>query len=95
MREKVPEVVQFGQPLDLSNKELGYLLGVSERTIRRGINGGPAQVLLDVLKSRMADPRSTQSARALVLITARRGGLKALLEAMFEGYVTMDLLRLR
>ncbi len=90
---RTPDVLRFGAPLGLGPKELGYLLGVSDRTVKRGINGGPAQVVLDLLRSRMEDPRSAQSIRALVMITARRGGLKALLEALFEGYVTTDLAR--
>lgn len=81
--------------LGLGSREIAYLLGVSERTIRRGNMKGTPEMLSKVIQRRLADPRSAQSTRALVMITARRGGLESLLEALFEGYVTMDLLRMR
>ncbi len=82
--------------LGLGPKEMAYLLGVSDRAVRRGIGSQSASgKLLQVIEKRLGDPRSTQSIRALAIISARNGGLEAMLNHLLESYVTLDLLRLR
>ena len=82
--------------LGLGPKELAHLLGVSTKTVLRGYSPtSTSGILAKVLEAKLDDARSSQSVRALAIMSARGGGLEALLNQMVESYVTMDLLRLK
>lgn len=88
------EIQQVTELLGLGPKELAYLLGVSVKTLRRGTrDGSTADSLLRGCAERLQDPEMAPSVRALMITSARGGGLKALVMRLTRAYVTLDLLR--
>ena len=88
------EVIQVSQQLGIGLHELAHLLGVTPRTVQRGLRlGSPADLILREICRRLNEPRSTQSIRALAVISAQSGGLEVFLSRLAGAYVTLDLLR--
>ena len=88
------DLLKFAEDLGLGPKELAHLVGVSVRTLRRGVKaGGTVDTLVKGLQEGLANPRTHLSVRALAIISARGDGLKALVARMVHAYVTMDELR--
>lgn len=91
------ELEDVAADLGLSSKEVAHLLGVSPKTITRGIkDGAPADLFLREIVKALEDPRISQSARALVVMCARSdGGFRSLVSRLIDAYVTMDRFHLR
>lgn len=89
---KPKELIQLAESLGLGPKELAHLVGISARTIRRGVKaGGTTDLLLKGLIEKLNDPNTHLSIRALSIIAARGEGLKALIARLLRAYVMLDL----
>lgn len=88
------EILRIAESLGLGPKELAHLVGISVRTIRRGVKeNATVAILLRGIEEKLADPRTRLSMRALAIISARGEGLKMLISRLVHSYVTMDDLR--
>ncbi len=84
-------MMQIGARLDLCPKELAHLLGISERTVHRGVqDGGPAGILLKDIREGLDDPNQFLSIRAAAIMAARSNGLQTYLSGMRRAYVELD-----
>ena len=88
------QILQVSRQLGIGLHELAHLLGVTPRTVQRGLRlGSRADLVLQEIRRRLDEPRSAQSIRALAVISAQSGGLEVFLSRLAGAYVTLDLLR--
>lgn len=88
------EILALADQVGLGPKELAHLLGISVRTIRRGVKkDGTVDVLLRGFQAKLKDPAAALSMRALMIVAARGEGLKLLILRLVGAYVAMDRMR--
>lgn len=88
----LPELRSLADRLDLCGKEFAYLLGVSERSLLRGVrDGGTADILARSILEGLDDPQQALSVRAAAIMSARSGGLETYLRGTRRAYVNADL----
>ncbi len=89
-------MLSVASTLGIGPKELAHLLGISERTILRGVqDGGIIDILLRDIVEGLEDPTGHHNVRVAAVMAARSGGLKTYLSGMRRAYVKLDQLVLR
>lgn len=87
------EMLHLAGRLDLCGKEMAHLLGISERTILRGVQeGGIIDIFLHDLQEGLDDPSQTLHVRAAAVMAAQSGGLRTYLRGLRLAYVRLDAL---
>lgn len=91
------QLAQLESALDLTTPQLAKLLGVSVRTLYRGVErDGAAAAIIQALQRHLAvDAQSALIVRSLVLSAAQNDGLPVLLDRLLSTFVAVTRLQIR
>lgn len=86
------EIQTLAARVDLNIKQLAPMIGVDQRTLRRGLRkGSTADLILRGFQAQLDDPYKFRSIRALMLMSAQQEmGLAALFGKLLNNYVIVD-----
>ena len=90
------QLKQLAATLGFDRSEMAKLLGLSIRTLTRGVRrDGTAAALLFALQRQLADPHSLTPIRALAIQAVRADGLPHFLDRLLGVFVAAERLQLQ
>ena len=90
------QIKKLAAALGFTLAEMAKLLGLSTRTLNRGVRReGTTATLLLALERRLLNPRDTIAIRALAVQAVRSDGLLHFLDRLLDVFIAAEFLRLQ